>query len=241
GLARLPAPSPGDVFLDLEADPFVGENGLEYLFGYVTSTERSYQADWALTPEQEKRAFERFIDFVSSRWQRYGDLHIYHYSPYEPAALKRLMGRYATREDEIDRMLRGGLFVDLYSVVKQSLRASVESYSIKNLEVFYGYQRVVPLADARRALAHLQGCLELNAANDIPEDAKTCVTQYNRDDCLSTARLRDWLEQIRTRLIAEGAQIPRPTPQPPEPTEELSERQRRVADLVQRLSANIPV
>ena len=34
GLALLPEPSDGDVFLDLEGDPFVGEHGLEYLFGY---------------------------------------------------------------------------------------------------------------------------------------------------------------------------------------------------------------
>jgi hypothetical protein len=30
GLTRLPDPSDGDVFLDLEGDPFVGEHGLEY-------------------------------------------------------------------------------------------------------------------------------------------------------------------------------------------------------------------
>ncbi len=35
GLTRLPEPSDGDIFLDLEGDPFVGEHGLEYLFGYV--------------------------------------------------------------------------------------------------------------------------------------------------------------------------------------------------------------
>ena len=34
GLTRLPEPSAGDIFLDLEGDPFVGEHGLEYLFGY---------------------------------------------------------------------------------------------------------------------------------------------------------------------------------------------------------------
>jgi uncharacterized protein len=33
GLCRLPEPSPGDVFLDLEGDPFVGTTGLEYLLG----------------------------------------------------------------------------------------------------------------------------------------------------------------------------------------------------------------
>ena len=33
GLLRLPAPSAGDIFFDLEGDPFVGEAGREYLFG----------------------------------------------------------------------------------------------------------------------------------------------------------------------------------------------------------------
>ncbi|MGA9630976.1 MAG: hypothetical protein WBQ63_06115, partial [Candidatus Acidiferrales bacterium] len=57
--------------------------------------------------------------------------------PYEPAALKRLMGRYATRQEEIDQMLRARLLVDLYAVVRHGIRASVESYSIKKLEPFY--------------------------------------------------------------------------------------------------------
>ena len=38
-------------------------------------------------------------------------IHIYHYAPYEPATLKWLMGRYATPENEIDKLLRAGLFV----------------------------------------------------------------------------------------------------------------------------------
>jgi hypothetical protein len=66
------------------------------------------------------------VDFVMARWTQFLDLHIYHYAPYEPAALKGLMERYATREEEIDQMLRAGLFVDLYQIVRRSLRASVE-------------------------------------------------------------------------------------------------------------------
>ena len=97
----------------------------------------SYKADWALSRADEKAAFERFVDFVIARLEAYPDLHIYHYAPYEPAALKRLTGRYATRESEIDRMLRAGLFVDLYAVVRHAIRASVESYSIKKLEPLY--------------------------------------------------------------------------------------------------------
>ena len=36
GLCSLPAPSPGDMFLDFEGDQFTFEGGLEYLFGMVT-------------------------------------------------------------------------------------------------------------------------------------------------------------------------------------------------------------
>ena len=118
GLACLPSPSRGDIFLDLDGDPFIGEGGLEYLFGYAFENEdgtQAYTADWALTRADEKRIFERFVDFVMERLKQYPDLHIYHYAPYEPGALKRLMGRYATREGEIDRMLRSSLFVGVIS------------------------------------------------------------------------------------------------------------------------------
>ena len=111
GLTRLPEPSPGDVFLDLEGDPFAGEGGFEYLFGYVyqgADGKPAYTGGWAFTRADEKKAFEEFVDFVMARWEECPGLHIYHYAPYEPSALKRLMGRYATREDEIDRMLRAG-------------------------------------------------------------------------------------------------------------------------------------
>ncbi len=125
GLACLPEPCPGDIFFDFEGDPFVDEGGLEYLFGYVTLGENNalnYTDQWAFSREDERSTFERFVDFVIARWEQYPDLHIYHFAPYEPAALKRLMGRYASREEEIDHMLRAKLFVDLYAVVRRAIR-----------------------------------------------------------------------------------------------------------------------
>jgi uncharacterized protein len=243
GLHRLPEPSPGDIFLDLEADPFVGEEGLEILFGYVTTDvtgARNYIAEWAFSRVEERRAFERFVDVVMARWAQYPELHIYHYAPYEPSALKRLMGRYATREDEIDRMLRGSLFVDLYTIARQSIRASVERYSIKNLEVFYDFHRAVPLDDVRAALRKLEARLELNDAAAITDESKDIVLRYNRDDCLSAQRLRDWLEKIRGEMIGNDAVITRPAARDPEPPPELNERQRQVAVLVERLTAEVP-
>ena len=84
---------------------------------------------------------------MTERLKVYPDLHIYHFAPYEPAAMKRLMGRYATRENEVDNLLRAEIFVDLFSVVRHGIRASVESYSIKKLEPLYSFVRTVPLED----------------------------------------------------------------------------------------------
>ncbi|MGO4118722.1 TM0106 family RecB-like putative nuclease [Rhizobium ruizarguesonis] len=244
GLAALPEPDFGDVFFDLEGDPFVGEHGLEYLFGYhfrEPDGEFSYICDWAFDRAQEKSAFERFVDFIVGRRQAHPSFHIYHFAPYEPAALKRLMGRYASREEEIDQLLRDKIFVDLYGVVRNALRASVESYSIKRLEQFYGYQRTIALRDANIALAAFQAGLELDDASSITEAEMDVVKGYNKDDCVSTLELREWLEANRSTLIESGTDVPRREAANAPPSEELSAQQKRVAELAERLLVDIPV
>lgn len=243
GLSRLPEPSPGDVFFDLEGDPFVGLGGREYLFGVATEDEggkTTYESRWGTTPEEEKQAFEWFVDSVVARWARYPALHIYHFAPYEPSALKRLMGRYATREDEIDRMLRAGLLVDLHTVLKQAVRASVEEYSLKALEVFHGFGRAVPLDEARRAMRQVEHSLELGRPTDVDESIWKTVQGYNADDCLSTRSLRDWLEGERRALEQAGHRIPRPPVSVGAPPEAVDERQQRVTALVADLQNGIP-
>ncbi len=244
GLAALPAPCAGDIFLDLEGDPFAGEGGLEYLFGYRyqdTDGNSVYVGDWAVSREEEKQVFERFIDFVMQRLTEFPDLHIYHFAPYEPAALKRLMGRYATREEEIDTLLRGRCLVDLFAVVRQGLRASVESYSIKKLEPLYGFTRATSLPEANQALTKVQTALELGDLDLIDADTRTKVASYNRDDCESTRSLRDWLEAQRDVLIEHGTGVPRPAPPEAAPSEALGEWQTKIDALVAQLIQGVPV
>ena len=238
GLSCLPTPSAGDVFFDIEGDPFVGEHGLEYLFGYCFSDhtgEMRYVGEWALSREEEKAVFEHFIDFVIERLAAFPDLHVYHYAPYEPAALKHLTLRYGTRGDELDQMLRTHLFVDLYSVVKNGIRASVESYSIKRLEPLYDYIRAMDLSNANSALANLQAALELNDLDRITKENKDVVKAYNRDDCLSTHGLRNWLERVRTKLIEGGESIDRPVPDSGAPSERVTEWTIRINDIIRRI------
>ncbi len=215
GLCRLPEPSPGDIFLDLEGDPFAVEGGREYLFGIVTidaEGEPSYRGFWAFTDREERRAFETVIDLMVQRAKDHPGMHIYHYAPYEQSAFKRLMGRYATREQELDSLLRAERFVDLYAVVRQGVIAGVERYSIKNLECFYTFVRSVDLADANRCLHAMEQALEMQCPDLVPTEVRDAVEGYNKDDCISTLRLRDWLETLRAQLQASGTLVPRPEP-----------------------------
>jgi predicted RecB family nuclease len=240
GLAALPVPSPGDLFFDLEGDPYAFELGIEYLFGVVDAG-GEYTGRWSLDRASEKQTFEWFIDLVMARLDTFPDLHIYHYAPYEPAALKRLAGRYDTRIDELDRLLRGKVFVDLYRVVRQGLRASVESYSIKKMEPFYDFDRQVDLRSANMALAGFEAWMQMGgpAGGDNPLLGE--IEGYNRDDCLSTWKLREWLEVLREQLATEsGQEVPRPSLPPAEAPEELSENLQEIRALMVRLMAGVP-
>ena len=242
GLALLPEPSDGDIFLDFEGDPFVGEGGLEYLLGYQyhDAGQWKYAALWALDRPQEKAAFEQFIDFVINRLDQYPDLHIYHYGAYERSALTRLMGRYATREEELDQILRARRLVDLLTVVRQAVRIGVESYSIKKLEPVYGFSREAALPDANIALTKLQTSLELGDLEEISGADREVVQRYNQDDCASTSALRQWLEERRAEAIQGGAAIDRSAVEHADPTENVAEWVALITPLIEALTLDVP-
>jgi predicted RecB family nuclease len=243
GFSRLPSPSAGDIFLDLEGDTFVADGGLEYLFGVATADESgslAYECRWALDRGQERTVFEWFIDFTFERLQRFPDLHIYHFGSYEPGAIKRLMLRYATREEAVDRLLRGKVFIDLHGVAKQGVRASVEQYSLKEMEKFCSYQRRVPLPEANQARHFIEHQLELSPSPILTDDACRVVEGYNEDDCLATAQLRQWLEELRDGIVAGGTEIPRPEAKETSASEDVTARQQRVAALFDALTQDLP-
>ena len=244
GFCRLPEPSVGDMFVDLEGDPFVGENGLQYLFGFAVldaAGELKYEKRWALNREEEKKGFEWLVDEIMRRREADPKMHAYHFGAYEPGALKRLMGMYATREDEIDRLLRAGVMVDLHQAYKQGVRASVEEYSLKKVEAFYGFERKTPLEASRVAMRYVEHRLELGRLREeLPHEIRETMEGYNAEDCVSAAKLRDWLEEEREKLVDSGIEVPRLPEKSGDPKEKLKDKLDRVAALTELLSAEIP-
>ena len=244
GLALLPEPTPDDIFLDVEGSHFADTGVQEYLIGYVASGPgdgAGYTALWARGHEEERAAFEQFIDVAIEVRRRNPRAHIYHFAPYEPAALKRLMGRYATRESELDELLRAQAFVDLHQVVKRALVAGVERYSIKDLEPYFGYQREQDVRDATLSRRIVESAIASGDSDDIPESHFRIVEDYNREDCEAAARLRDWLEQLRNKTVAGGHALPRPELMTGEPSADTHALDSRSEELKDRLLDGIPV
>ncbi|MCY3803114.1 MAG: TM0106 family RecB-like putative nuclease [Gammaproteobacteria bacterium] len=193
GLARMPGPDPGDLFFDMEGDP-LHPGGLEYLFGihHMHGLEEAFEMFWAHNHAQEKQAFQDFMQFLDTHLEDHPHAHIYHYNHYETTALKRLSCRYAVCEEQLDALLRTQKFVDLYPVVRESIRTSEPGYSIKHLETFYMPERdsaVATAADSMLTYSRWRATREDDLLDEIAE--------YNQADCISTRLLRDWLLELR--------------------------------------------
>lgn len=193
GFYRLPKPDPGDVFFDMEGDP-LEDGGLEYLFGvwYLERGAWKFKAFWGHDRAAERIAFEGLMDFVTERRKTHPGAHVYHYASYEESALKRLASWHATREAELDNVLREGVLVDLYKVVREAIRISEPSYSIKSVEHFYRTAREGEVQSAGASIVYYERWRETQETQLLQD-----IADYNRDDVESTQQLRDWLLTLR--------------------------------------------
>ena len=216
-LTLLPEPDPGDLFFDFEGDPLWTANGhdwgLEYLFGILESGPAgNFRPLWAHNRVDERKALTDFLAMVAKRRKRRPHMHIYHYAPYEKTALLRLAGRYGVGEDEVDELLRSGTLVDLYPLVRKSIRVGAESFSLKALEPLYmGAQlRVGDVTTATDSITSYARYCELLAKGRQEEAASVLkeIEDYNHYDCRSTRELRNWLmlRAYESGVVPIGAQ-----------------------------------
>ena len=233
GLLRLPAPSCGDVYLDFEGDPYAqGGQGREYLAG-LWDRQGNYVSFWAHDSDQERQLVQDLLTDLVTRLDDDPAMHVYHYAPYERSALARLTQRHGVGETEFDRLLRGEVLVDLYGVVRQGLRISKGSYSIKKLEAFYwggvrgSGDQPDDVADALASVVAYERWLV-----DSDQAILDAIEAYNRDDVRSTHDLHAWLEERRAELETVHGPQPRPQAQDGQPSPTLAAVEAAEAELI---------
>ena len=209
-LGLMPAPSEGDIWFDMEGDPFANSgDGLEYMFGYLWLENSKYEFNTfdARDSEGERIAFSQFIEYVKARKAKFPDMHIYHYAAYEVSAMLRLAQRHGIHEFDVDQMVREGLFVDLYSIVRRAFKFSTESLSIKKIEpVYWDGNREKEVANAVGSVIEFEKALGLLANGDEAGFLKILkeIKDYNKDDVDSTRQLDHW---IREQAVQAGVDI----------------------------------
>jgi predicted RecB family nuclease len=239
GLATLPPNNPADVFFDMEGYPeSLIAGGLEYLFGTWSrnneAAEFEFRDWWAHDRNEEKIAFEDFIDWVFARWRKNPAMHIYHYANYEVSAVRRLSTRHDTRQEEVDELLRNNVFIDLYKIVRHGLRVGEDSYSLKAIELLCRPKRATGIASASESMVQYANWMQSGQRRDWKSsDILKGLRDYNEDDCKSTAELTDWLRKVATEqgicFSAGISESDKPAPKPAAP--EIAARQELAAKL----------
>jgi uncharacterized protein len=200
-MRALPASDDGDVFFDFEGDPLWSDDpfgGLEYLFGLVERDGGGYRSWWAHNREEERQALTAFFTYIEERRAKYPAMHIYHYAPYERTALQRLSARYGEGEEFLEKLLDGGVLVDLYATVRQGILVSQPSYSLKKLEPLYmTTERNADLDNAADSIVQYAiACDERRRGNNKGyQETLRLIESYNKYDCESTRELDEWLRK----------------------------------------------
>ncbi len=195
GFNLLPQPSECDLFFDIESvQDHVISGKLEYLFGlfYEEDGKKIFKPFWAHNRNEEKQSVIDFFSFTKNHFKKYPNAKIYHYASYEITALERLTSLHKVHGVDFDHYLHLGRFVDLFRVVKQAIYVSQKSYSIKEIEKYYDFKRVGDIKKGDVSEEYYIQWMETKNKKLLKE-----IEEYNKQDCISTYKLRNWLLKIR--------------------------------------------
>ncbi len=175
--------APTEIYFDIEAQP---DLNLNYLLGVLVvdrqnNTEQFYSF-LAENAADEKLIWQQFLDLV---WQ-YPEAPIYHFCVYEFDTVKRLAKLYDTPYSSVRPVLNR--FVDIYEQLIQSVALPVESYALKAIARWVGFEWHNPEASGAKCIYWYDKWLETGDRTLL-----AIIQQYNEDDCRATRNVKDWL------------------------------------------------
>lgn len=172
-----------ELYFDIEAEP---ELNLDYLLGVLVVDRRRnteiFHPLIAEHPDDEASIWQQFLDLVSL----YPDAPIFHFSDYEVETVKRLAKLYKTPSKRLKPLL--SRFVDVHHQVMNTVTLPVESYSLKHLARWLGFE----WRDS-----HITGsqcvCLYDQWLETSDRTLLEVILRYNEDDCRATQKLKEWV------------------------------------------------
>jgi predicted RecB family nuclease len=191
GFALLPLPSPLDMAIDLEGDPFWrADRELTFMFGLLerVGDDWTYRSQWAHDEIEEAGLAGRVIDAIHARLRDDPAMHVYHYGAVEVSVLKRICMLNATHEEPLDILLRRHVFVDVVQAVRQAMRIGLESYGLKAVEKLPRFERTADVGRGADAVLEYEHYLA-----DRDTTHLEAIERYNDEDCRATVAVVDWL------------------------------------------------
>ena len=186
--ARIPSYLTSNVefHFDLEAEP---ELDIDFLFGVlaidrVKGTEKFYPLI-AEKPEDEEKVWAQFLEVVGM----YPDAPIFHFCDYEVKTTSKLAKRYKTPDSLWKPLL--DRFVDVHLWMTQTVVLPVESYALKAMARWIGFEWRDPSANGAQCICWYNQWLETGERRYLE-----AIVEYNEDDCRATYRVKEWLVEF---------------------------------------------
>jgi len=180
----LPLTDPVEFYFDIESQP---DLNLIYLHGVlmVQGTQKQFYAFLAESPADEQQAWTQFLALVTAHPQA----PIYHFCPYEVDCIRRLGKEFHTPPATIDRLVRR--CVDLHAWVTKTVTLPVESYALKSVARWLGFQWRQEDVNGAQAICWYNQWLQTGDRSFLEQ-----ILIYNEDDCQATHHLKTWLAQF---------------------------------------------
>jgi uncharacterized protein len=180
-----------EIFLDLEG---TGEQvqedelvAIDYMIGLLVRSngQETYIPFIAYQLNQEKTMFYKFVNWILGQQ----DFIIYHWHHYESTHIKRLVERYGLSK-EAEPILAN--MIDLHKIATSNFAFPTYGNGLKEIAPYVGYKWKHADVNAMESIALYFQYVQDPVAN---KEKLEKVIDYNRDDCMATLRIKDWLER----------------------------------------------
>jgi uncharacterized protein len=175
---------PIELYFDIEAEP---EQNFNYLLGVLVvnhsdKTETFYPLLAERPTESTALIWQQFLDLV----QAYPESSIFHFCDYEIQTVKQLAKQHKTPYYVVEKIL--SRFVDVYEQVTKTVVLPIESYSLKSIANWIGFEWRDSQANGSQSICWYDQWLKTSDRTFLES-----IVRYNEDDCRATYQVKNWL------------------------------------------------